>query len=92
MRLALQPGGAGLLDRRHRRAGGGAVALEATLGHVQQEGLGGGDPPLDAVLADRHHLAEHGLIGRLRCAVRAGARAGCRSGPCGSGVEAGGLR
>ena len=65
VRLAHQPGGAGLLDRGHRRPRRGAVALETLLGHVQQEGLGGGDPPLDAVLADRHHLPEHRLVGRL---------------------------
>ena len=51
-RRASSRAGPSFLDRRHRRAGGGAVALEAALGHVQQERLGGGDPTFDAVLAD----------------------------------------
>ena len=75
MRRSREAGGPGFLDRGHRRACRSAVTLETLLGHVQQEGLRGGDPPLDAVLADRHHLPEHSLIGRLvATAPRAPAR------------------
>src|SRR6516165_1654388 len=53
----------GLLDHSQGRTGCGAIAFKPAFCKLEQKGLGSRDKTLGSVFADRHHLAEYGLIG-----------------------------
>ena len=53
----------GLLDHNQRRTRSGAIAFEPAFCKLEQKGFGSGDTTLASIFADRHHLAEYGLIG-----------------------------
>ena len=61
---------AGAFDHGRKMQCGGTISVEPQFGEIQEKGLGGGDTPLDAGLANGHHLPENRFVGRLFLAPR----------------------
>ena len=81
--LSNHPERSGFLRRTEFIGGTGIIAIEPLFGEIQSKGLGSCDTPLDAFLANGHHLPENRFIGRLfltpgRAALRVRPETLCR--------------